>query len=54
MQRSRYDESVARFDDLGPITLDMSGGRFCGIVVSYNSITNTRLDGRVIEMDLPH
>jgi hypothetical protein len=43
-----------QFDFRGLIMYDIRAGRFTRIVVSYNSFANTRLDGRVIEMGVPH
>lgn len=43
-----------QFDYRGLIMYDIRDGLFSRIVVSYNSFANTKLDGRVIEMGVPH
>lgn len=47
-------EKGEQFDYRGLIMYDVRGGRFSRIVVSYNSFTNTKLDGHIVEMGLPH
>ena len=43
-----------RFTYRGLIMYDLRDGKFATITVSYNSFTNTKVDGSVIEMGLPH
>lgn len=43
-----------RFAYRGLIMYDLRDGKFCTITVAYNSFTNIKLDGTVIEMGLPH
>jgi hypothetical protein len=48
-------EKGERFDYRGLIMYDVNAdGRFTSITVSYNSFTNTKLSGEVIEMGVPH
>jgi hypothetical protein len=48
-------EKGERFDYRGLIMYDIDAtGRFTTITVSYNSFTNTKLDGNVIELGMPH
>jgi hypothetical protein len=44
-----------QFDFRGLILYDLnSEGKFSSITVAYNSFTNTKVDGEVIEMGIPH
>lgn len=43
-----------RFTYRGLIMYDMRDGKFATITVAYNSFTNTKPDGQVVEMGLPH
>lgn len=43
-----------QFDYRGLIMYDVVGGKFATITVAYNSFRNTKADGRVVEMGMPH
>lgn len=43
-----------QFDFRGLIMYDVRDGRFSRIVVAYNSFVNTKRDGQVFEMGMPH
>lgn len=47
-------ERGEQFDFRGLIMYDVRDGRFTKIVVAYNSFKNTKLDGQVIDMGMPH
>lgn len=42
------------FDYRGLILYDIVGGLFTTITVAYNSFSNTKVDGRIIELGIPH
>ena len=42
------------FDFRGLIMYQLEDGKFADIRVAYNSFTNTKVDGQVIEMGIPH
>lgn len=42
------------FDYRGVIFYEIREGRFSSITVAYNSFTNTKVDGAVIDMGMPH
>lgn len=42
------------FDYRGVIFYEIREGRFLSITVAYNSFTNTKVDGAVIDMGMPH
>ena len=47
-------EPGEQFDYRGVILYDLRDERFSRIVVAYNSFVNTKVDGRVIDMGMPH
>lgn len=47
-------EKDEQFIYRGLLLYDLRDGRFSSITVAYNSFTNIKIDGTVIEMSLPH
>lgn len=43
-----------QFDFRGLIMYEISHGKFTSITVAYNSFTNTKVNGEVIDIGMPH
>jgi hypothetical protein len=43
-----------QFDFRGLIMYEVADGKFTSITVAYNSFTNTKVNGDVIDIGMPH